>query len=376
MRRWAVKGTRFFYQGIGKPLFFLNNPEKIHRRVTTIGERAGKKTWWRNTARKFFDVSDPRLSQKVAGIVFSNPIGLAAGFDYEARLTQTLPAMGFGWQSIGTITARPCVGNASPQLGRLPKSKSLMVNKGFRNLGVKATLHKLERLPGFARPVGISIGQTNNPAVSTVRLAVEDIITSFRTLKYSAVPFSYYELNISCPNLAAKFTFYEVKNLRLLLGEIDKLQLAKPIFVKMPINENNKIIVRILNELTHHKVIKGVIIGNLQKDRTVSELVPEEVATFDCGNFSGKPTQKRSDELIALAYKNFGKKLIIIGCGGVFNAEDAYRKICLGASLVQMITGLIYEGPQVVAEINVGILKLLERDGYQHISEAIGSQNC
>ncbi len=373
MRGWAVKTTRFLYQAAAKPTFFLFSPEVVHHRVVRLGERLSQKSWWRELTRRYYDVSDRRLNQSVAGISFPNPIGLAAGFDYEARLTQTLPAMGFGFQTIGTITARPCPGNPSPQLGRLPRSKSLMVNKGLRNNGITATLHKLERLPKFVRPVGISIGQTNSRSVNTIKQAIEDVMASFRILKYSAVPFSYYELNISCPNMVTENSFYNIKNLRLLLRNLDELKLTKPVFVKMPISETDKQIIAILRELTHHRFVKGVIIGNTQNNRSDSSLVPEEVARFDRGHFSGKPTQARSDELINLCYRHFGKKLIIIGCGGVFNADDAYQKIQLGASLVQLITGLIFEGPQLIAEINSGLLKALERDGYQTISEAIGS---
>jgi dihydroorotate dehydrogenase len=120
--------------------------------------------------------------------------------------------------------------------------------------------------------------------------------------------------------------------------------------------------------------VSGVIFGNLQKNKQDSSLDQKEVARFAKGNFSGKPTEKRSNELISLAYKTCGEKLIVIGCGGVFNAEDAYKKIKLGASLVQMITGMIFEGPQVISDINLGLVKLLKTDGYKNISEAIGKE--
>ncbi|HSX42092.1 MAG TPA: dihydroorotate dehydrogenase (quinone) [Candidatus Saccharimonadales bacterium] len=372
MRQWAIKSTRIAYQSFLKPAFFQQNPEAVHHRITRFGENLGRSQFWKNVIGRLFNASNPKLSQKVAGVVFSNPIGLAAGFDYEARLTQILPFMGFGWQTIGTITALASGGNASPQLGRLPISKSLMVNKGFRNLGITQTLIRLRGLR-FVRPVGISIGRTNNPAVATLEASVKDIVTSFREVEKNRVPFSYYELNISCPNLGKGASFYEVKNLRVLLTQLDKLKLSQSVFIKMPITQPNEVVQQLLKEICRHS-ITGIIIGNVQTDRTVPSLDPGEVAKFKMGNFSGKPTQARSDELIALAYKNFGKKLVIVGCGGVFNAEDAYQKIQLGATLIQMITGLIFEGPQVVTEINLGLLKLLERDGYRNISEAIGTE--
>jgi dihydroorotate dehydrogenase len=118
--------------------------------------------------------------------------------------------------------------------------------------------------------------------------------------------------------------------------------------------------------------VSGVIFGNLQKDRNHPSLDPKEVARYPKGNFSGKPTEERSNELIRLAYREYGKRLVVIGCGGVFNAEDAYKKIRLGATAVQLITGLIYEGPQLVASINAELPRLLKKDGFSNVSEAIG----
>ena len=141
----------------------------------------------------------------------------------------------------------------------------------------------------------------------------------------------------------------------------------------MPINQTNNEILKMLDVISRHR-IAGVIFGNLQKDRNDPSLDRKEVSKFKKGNFSGKPTEKRSNELIALAYRHYKGKLVIIGCGGIFNAENAYKKIKLGASLVQLITGLIYEGPTLVYEINRELSKFVKREGYKNISEAIGSE--
>lgn len=311
------------------------------------------------------------LQQKIAGITFDGPMGLAAGFDYEARLTQILPSIGFGFQTIGTITNLPYGGNPRPMLGRLPKSKSLMVNKGFKNDGAIKTAEKLKHLT-FRIPVGISIGKTNGQKLKeTQKTAIADILQAFEVFEKTNIKNAYYELNISCPNLFGNITFYPPKNLDELLSAVDGMKISKPIFIKMPINETDSQTLKMLEVISHHK-ITGVIFGNLQKNRNDSSLNKDEVAKFKVGNFSGKPTQKRSDELIELAYKNYGKKLIIIGCGGVFSTQDAYRKIKLGASLVQLITGLIYEGPLLVAKINQELPDLLKKDGFSNISEAVG----
>ncbi len=361
------------YKNIAKPLFFLFDPEIIHNTITSLGELAGNISPANSLLKKIFAKKNKKLEQTFFDIKFFNPIGLAAGFDYYAKLTQILPSMGFGFQTIGTITNGEYEGNPKPRLGRLPKSKSLMVNKGYKNKGATKTANKLTN-KNFVIPVGISIGKTNTRKKETQLDAVNDIISAFKIFETSSVKNSYYELNISCPNLYGNISFYPPKNLDELLSAVDKLKVQKPIFIKMPINETDNATKKMLDVIIKHN-IKGVIFGNLQKDRNDKSLQKNEVKKFKVGNFSGKPTEKRSNELIKLAYKNYGKKLIIIGCGGVFSAEDAYTKIKLGASLVQLITGLIFEGPTLVAQINSELPKLLEKDGFKNISEAIGREN-
>jgi dihydroorotate dehydrogenase subfamily 2 len=315
-------------------------------------------------------IKPQNLSQTVHGITFESPIGLAAGFDYEARLTQILPALGFGFETVGTITYSAYEGNAPPMLGRLPKSRSLMVNKGFKNLGAQATLRRLSQLT-FSIPVGISIGRTNSLSLKTQTESVEDIINTFTVFETSPLKHSYYELNISCPNLYGDISFYPPKNLEQLLKHVDELKIKRPLFIKMPIEKTNKEIMSMLDVIVKYH-IAGVIFGNLQKNRQDPSLNPDEVAKFDKGAFSGKPTFNRSNELISLAYQYFGEKLTIIGCGGVFSTEDAYKKIKLGASLVQLITGMIYRGPTLISQINDELSYLLESDGFKTLSSARG----
>ena len=256
-------------------------------------------------------------------------------------------------------------------LGRLPRSRSLMVNKGFKNMGAQATISKLENLD-FQIPIGISVGKTNSLEIDTQAKSVNDLIQTFTLFEQSSVKHSYYELNISCPNLKGSITFYPPENLEELLIEVDKLHLTKPVFVKMPIEKSDIETLAMLAVIAKHSP-QGVIFGNLQKDRTDPAFDQTELQKFTVGNFSGKPTYKRSNELIALAYKNYKVRFLIIGCGGIFSAEDAYTKIKLGASLVQLITGLIYEGPQLIAQINLGLADMLKKDGFTHISQATGS---
>jgi dihydroorotate dehydrogenase subfamily 2 len=364
----------FLYQKIIKQIFFLFDPEFIHNLMLSRGELFGK-TFVKNYFNWKLNYQSPILKQKFAGINFAAPVGLAAGFDYEAKLTQILYSLGFGFQSVGTITNLPYGGNPKPRLGRLPKSRSLMVYKGFKNEGAKTVENKIKNLR-FNIPVGISIGMSNNSSIESTSDAVKDIVAAFKTFEKSKTKNKYYEINISCPNLInTSADFYKPANLNLLLKSVGRLKIKKPIFIKMPISLTNKDFLALLNIISQFKMIKGVIIGNLLKDRTNPLLNKQEVKKFKVGNFSGKPCEPRSNELIKLTYKKFGSKLIIIGCGGVFNGQDAYKKIKLGASLIQLITGMIYQGPQVISQINLELEELLEKDGFKNIKEAIGYEN-
>jgi dihydroorotate dehydrogenase len=369
MNNSIVNLTSFAYGNLLKPLLFRFDPEKVHIGMTGFGERLGKSSVSRNLIGNLFNISDSRLSQKICGIDFPTPIGLAAGFDYEARLTQITSSLGFGFHTIGTITNSAYIGNPKPMLGRLPKSRSLMVNKGFKNFGALETVKKLSGL-NFQIPVGISIGRTNSPALNQ-KDSIKDIVRAFIIFEKSKVKHSYYELNISCPNLYGNVNFYTPLNLQELLREIDKLRIKRPVFIKMPIEKPDKVALALLEVIAAYSPV-GVIFGNLQKDRNHPLLDPTEVTKFNKGNFSGKPTFDRSNELIALAYRHYQKRFVIIGCGGIFSAEDAYRKISLGAQLVQLITGMIFQGPQLIAEINQGLSKIVEKEGVNNISDLTG----
>lgn len=365
----------FSYKYFVKKIFFLINPEIVHERTTKLGEFFGKSFIIKKIFSWLFAKKDASIKTDIAGISFLSPIGLAAGFDYKAELPEFLPALGFGFGTIGTLTYQPYQGNPGPMLGRLPKSKSLLVNKGFKNMGVKTTLKKFTG-KAFDYPVGISIGKTNTPEIKTQSEAVEDIVSAFLDAEKSGVPFAYYELNISCPNLFGSIEFYAPAHLQELLQAVQNLNLTRPIFIKMPISKTDQEIMAIMDVIVQFSCIKAVIIGNLQTNRQNQNLRADELTKTGKGNFSGLPCQERSDELIALVYKNYGEQIKIIGCGGTFSAQDAYRKITLGASAVQLITGLIFEGPQLVAQINEELPALLKQDGFTTIQEAIGSKNA
>lgn len=367
--------TSLIYRHLIKAILFKFDPETIHELMIQIGHNTSKYKIVRQIISFLYKEKFSSLNITIKKINFESPIGLSAGFDYTAELTQVLGPWGFGLQTIGTITNNPYNGNDKPRLMRLPKSKSILVNKGFKNPGADEVIAKLKSKQ-FLIPTGISIGKTNTLKIKTQQEAIIDIVTSFNKFEQSKLKFQYYELNISCPNLHGDIEFYSTPNLKELLRNIDKLKLTRPVFVKMPIDKTNLETLEMLKLISQHK-ITGVIFGNLQKDRSDSSFDKHEIALYENfkGNFSGKPTYDRSNELIKLAYKNFHKQLVIVGCGGVFSGQDAYQKIKNGATLVQLITGMIYNGPQLIMQINFELDKLLKQDGYTHISQAVGVES-
>lgn len=340
-----------------KQLMFLFDAEDVHNGMTRAGKIIGNIGFLRTVTAWVFKYSTKKTAKKIDGIIFPNPIGLAAGFDYNGELTQILPSVGFGFQMIGTVTYEPYQGNKKPRLGRFPNSKSLLVNKGLKSLGAIAIVKKLTGLK-FENPVGISIGATNKNFDST-KDQLLDIINSFRTFEQSKVKHSFYELNISCPNTFGKEPFTNPQRLKLLLSALSKISILRPVYIKMPIDQSVTETMKLLDVASKFKYIKGVNIGNLAKDRNNADMTKEDLEKWQTmkGNLSGKPTFKKSNQLLKAAKKQFGQRFTIIGTGGVFTPKDAMLKMELGADLIQLISGMIFEGPQLIGLINFELEK-------------------
>jgi dihydroorotate dehydrogenase len=263
-----------------------------------------------------------------------------------------LPEVGFGFITIGTITLEPYAGNPKPRLGRFPKSKALLVNKGLKTIGARAVISKLKNLT-FTVPIGISIGATNR-AYKNSQEQIDNYYQCFQLFEESKVSHSYYELNISCPNTFGGEPFTTISRLDKLLTTLNKLKISRPVYIKMPIDLSEEDILNLLNASQKYRFISGVIFGNLTKDHNNPHVHPDDSKLWakSIGNLSGAPTFHRSNQLIALTKKHFAKRFTIIGCGGIFSTQDAQTKLDLGADLVQLITGMIYQGPQLIVEIN------------------------
>ena len=355
----------FIYTKILKPLFFRFDPENVHNRLVRTGELLGKTALGQSLVRGLFFYKHPALEQKILGITFKNPVGLAAGFDKNAELTQILPSVGFGFEEVGSITGFPCIGNPKPRLWRLIKSRGLLVYYGLKNDGCEAIAQRLQNNK-FEFPLGISIAKTNSPKVISPEDGIADYVKAYKAFEDIS---DYCTINISCPNVFGGEPFTEPKRLQSLLEAISKLPKPKPIFLKMPAELPFAIVDGII-ELSRKYKIDGFICANLAKDRQNSAVIDKDFPSV--GGMSGKVVEKLSNDLIKYIYGKTRGEFIIIGCGGVFSAADAYKKIRLGASLIQLITGMIYEGPQLISEINQGLVSLLKKDGFTNISQAVG----
>jgi dihydroorotate dehydrogenase len=343
------------YRLLWKPILFLLDAEVVHNFFIKLGAWLGFSSLAKKMITIIFGYQNSNLNVLKNGILFPNPVGLAAGFDYNGQLTGILPALGFGFHTIGTITFEPYQGNPKPRLGRLPKSKSLLVNKGLKNIGAKACINFLknrEKILPLTIPTGISIGSSNK-AYLDLKEQILDTLKCFLLFEKSGLAHSYYELNISCPNTFGGEPFSIPSHLEILLTCLDKMLISKPIYVKFPIDQawqKSKVLLDIID--SHCPA--GVIIGNLTKDKINPLVHPSEKPRWanQKGNLSGKPTWERSNTLIEKTRRLYGNRFTIIGTGGIFTGEDAQHKIKLGADLVQLITGMIYEGPGAIGQIN------------------------
>lgn len=352
------------YQTI-RAILFRFDAEKVHDIATVFG-RAIAATPLRRVLKAVYTYSHPALRTKVAGITFENPIGLGAGFDKNAFLIDVISSLGFGHEEVGSITYEASAGNPKPRLWRLPKDKSIVVNYGLANEGADIVKYRLKR--SYDIPIGVSVARTNKPM--TEEESIKDYVCGFEILHSCG---DYTAINVSCPNVANRQPFCHPNKLSKLLKEINRCRiLEKPIFLKLKPDMSKKDIDGVLQVVEEYNWISGFILTNLSESRKGLKSSDDDLAKVGAGSLSGLPIQKGSDAMIKYIYKKTKGKYVLIGLGGVFTAEDAYRKIRNGASLVQLITGLIYEGPGVVKQINKGLVKLLKRDGFKQVSEAVG----
>lgn len=348
-----------------RPIIFSMDAEKAHNRVLAGLKLVEEYPYLRRAVSRIFEYSHPGLEQKLFGLKFNTPTGIPAGCDKHAKVPNIWKSFGFGFAEIGSVTREPQPGNTKPRLWRLIPHKSICVNMGLNSEGAEIVKERLTKKVN-TYPVGTSIAKTTAiPQEETIK----DYLASFKIL---APVSDFITLNVSCPNVQNFTCLQRSEFLKGLLEAIKNAnqEFKKPIFVKIGPDNSDEELKEICDLAKQHKV-SALICTNLTKVRT-SET--EHIA--HPGGLSGKYVEHVSNTTIRKAYRLLqGSEVKIIGVGGIFNADDAYKKIKLGASLVQLYTGYIYNGPGSIKKINQGLVDLLKRDGFSNISEAVGIDN-
>ncbi len=344
------------YKNIFRPYLFSIDQEAADDKIIGLGEKLENSEWLLET---LFSYKNDKLKKSLLGLDFDNPIGLGAGLDYDGHLAKAMKHLGFGFNTIGSVTAKPYTGNPVPRLTRLVKSQSLLVNKGFKSDGAVVVAKRLDKKDLNDHNIGISIGNSNIPEVNTLNKAIDDYLFTFDLFSKKTYV-KYFELNISCPNITIREAFKNPENVRKLIKAVKRLNLKQPIFMKMhnevDLTESDKIVKMCLDEDIH-----GFIFSNLIGNRQNKALNKSEVAAIQNlkGGLSGKPTSEGASKLLAHTRGKFGKNVVLVGCGGVFTAKDAVEKFKNGADLIQLVTGFIFEGPQIAGDIDAQLTKKL-----------------
>ena len=348
----------FTYNSL-KRILFKFDPETAHNIAEYSLRLLGKCTIAKSYMQKKNYITDPKLSQKVFGVTFANPVGLAAGFDKNATMIKAMQSLGFGFTEIGTMTPKPQDGNAKPRMFRYPEEKSVQNAMGFNNKGAHKVLKNLKKVYPFEIPIGANIGKNKTTPEEFALSDYKSLIKKFEDTS------DYLVINISSPNTPNLRDLQNEKFITELFTMARQLT-DKPILLKIAPDMEVDMAINLCNSAINAGAA-GIIATNTTIDYS---LVP------NCQNFGGLSgaclTQKSGDLFKAIAKELFGKT-ILISVGGISTGKEAYERIKNGATLVQSYSALIFEGPSMVRKINEEILELMAKDGYSNISEAIGA---
>ena len=335
------------YRHLIKPILFLGDPEWIHHFVFQLIRMVNRLPGVPFLIRSLYQVKHTKLERKLFGITFKNPVGLAAGFDKDAKLYRELSNFGFGFVEIGTLTPKPQPGKSKKRLFRLPQDGALINRMGFNNEGVEAAIPRLQKNKNII--IGGNIGKNK---ITPNEKAVEDYILCFNAL-YPYV--DYFVVNVSSPNTPDLRALQEKKPLTDLLNSLQSLnkstQKPKPILLKIAPDLSDEQLLDII-EIVKITETSGVIATNTSLSREGLK----SSNNSESGGLSGKPITKRSTEVISFLSKKSQKAFPIIGVGGIHGPEDALEKLNAGADLIQLYTGFVYEGPGLVQRINNALI--------------------
>lgn len=341
------------YKVLLRPLFFLFDPEKIHHFTFSLIKTSSKIPGIPALFRNLYAVEDKKLERNILGLTFKNPVGLAAGFDKNAVLYNELSNFGFGFIEIGTVTPKGQVGNPKKRLFRLQEDKGIINRMGFNNEGLEAAISQLKKNKGKLI-IGGNIGKNTETLPKDY---TQDYVSCFEALH----PYvDYFVLNVSCPNVGSHAKLNDRDYLEELIGAVQQVNntfpTQKPIVLKIAPDLNPVQLDEIVDLVLTTK-LDGVIASNTSVDRSGLKTPVEELEAIGNGGVSGQPIKEKSTQVIKYLADKSNNAFPIIGVGGIHSAEDALEKLDAGASLVQIYTGFIYEGPSLIKKINKAILE-------------------
>jgi len=362
----------WFYRTFVRPALFTQDSEEIHNRTLSALGRVSRSEMWCDALATFYGA--PQLPVEAFGVKFPNPLGLAAGMDKQAAAAPVWPSLGFGFSELGGVTWHAQPGNALPRMFRAVGDEALINRMGFNNPGAEALAARLaewRRLGRWpAHPVGINLGKSK---ITPLEKAAEDYANSFRVLRPLA---DFFVVNVSSPNTPNLRQLQDKAALDEILAALQEVNGwgsigPRPILVKVAPDLSFEALDEIL-ELAGPRRIAGVVATNTTVARPAAMDPAWSKIYSETGGLSGRPLKARSTEIIRHLHRQTGGKLPIIGVGGIFDAADAWEKIAAGATLVQVYTGLVYEGPAVARSIVRGLRERLTERGLTGLSQAVG----
>lgn len=351
------------YKFLVRPLLFKLPADYAHELTVNTASSYSNRNLLLRAAGAIYSYSHPSLKQKIWGLNFQNPVGLAAGFDKNCTIAPLMEMLGFAFVEVGSITAMPSTGNPKPRSFRLPEDRSIINRLGLNNDGAQTISRRLKKL-SLTIPVGVNIAKTHNPDIYGEK-AIQDYKTSFDLVREIA---DYITLNISCPNTAEGKTFEDPDVLGTLL---EKLELGKdsslpPVLVKFSVDLTNTQLSELITVCEKYAV-SGYVATNTSSKRDNLKTPAGEISAIGKGGLSGQAIKHQSTAVIEKIYDQTKGEKTIIGVGGISSGQDAIDKLKAGADLLQIYTSLVYEGPSVVKRINREITNYLRSQGLEHI---------
>jgi len=359
------------YRKLVRPILFAQDAERAHDLTLKILGRAGQSKFACAALNSFF--AAPELPVEVFGLKFQNPVGLAAGMDKFAAAVPVWEKLGLGFCELGAVTWYAQPGNPRPRMFRAVADEAIVNRMGFNNSGAEAVAQKLVEWKKLGlwpdHPVGINLGKSK---MTPLEKSAEDYANSFRVLRELA---DFFVVNVSSPNTPNLRQLQDQAALDEIFAAIqeqNRTQNSKPILVKVAPDLSFEALDEIL-ELVGPRQIAGIVATNTTITRPQTSDSRLERIYSETGGLSGQPLRVRSTEIIRHVFRQTRGQLPIIGVGGIFNADDAWEKIAAGASLVQIYTGLVFEGPGIAKKIVGGLIQKIKKTGVRNLKEAVGS---